>query len=621
LPSSGPDPTNLVSLSDFAQRFGVTVGAVTNWRARLPDFPDPVDASAKRPRYDQRELLEWCRANSRVPTTRGDAKLSPLFFAATDPNPKARQRPAGEALALVAIETLRIISPAEVDDPADVLRPALHLVHAIDRSDLYELRTVLQQRVNRSPRLLVDELRDDFAALADDFGWAERTAVADIASSLVGHPESAIDPCCGNGSLLAAVGRASGKTARLTGVEFDPIRAASAYALLRCESLNARILVGDAFESVGLFRSHQLLIASPPAGPSQQKTNHQMHDWVEMCTTQAWLEGTDRAVLVLPTSWTLHRQPSVADPQGDLLINDALRCAVTLSPAGSQRSKSITVVELDNSANHVGSALMIDAAGLSDSMAHRLVKKCLKARDKGPKPSKHLPSNARMLSLESLLAKGTIAPDSFTRGGSSDRTHRALPSVPLLPQPALGDLQSFLQQIRRPPRRRTPGGGRWLGDLAYDALIEVGDPADLMPELQPVVTVGTTSANFGEVHLIRPGESLNDTTRRGLVGLRVLPAGDVVGLTPEFLATWLASDFIQSVLEAKVGHGKVRRSLSRNDILSLPAEFPDRRRQEAASVRWERFQELSDFHRQLGEALVEWKLHLIDDIKASTNED
>lgn len=49
----------LVSPSDIAELAGVTRAAVSNWRKRTENFPEPVAGSAGRPLFDRRDVVEW----------------------------------------------------------------------------------------------------------------------------------------------------------------------------------------------------------------------------------------------------------------------------------------------------------------------------------------------------------------------------------------------------------------------------------------------------------------------------------------------------------------------------------------------------------------------------------
>ena len=64
--TSPTDTSNGISLTAFAKRCGVSVAAVTNWRARFDDFPDAIDPAAHRLRYEQWRLVQWAQAHGKL---------------------------------------------------------------------------------------------------------------------------------------------------------------------------------------------------------------------------------------------------------------------------------------------------------------------------------------------------------------------------------------------------------------------------------------------------------------------------------------------------------------------------------------------------------------------------
>ena len=60
---AGPGET--ITLTDLARLAAVGRNAVSNWRRREPDFPAPVDESARRPRFSLAGLETWAEAHGR----------------------------------------------------------------------------------------------------------------------------------------------------------------------------------------------------------------------------------------------------------------------------------------------------------------------------------------------------------------------------------------------------------------------------------------------------------------------------------------------------------------------------------------------------------------------------
>jgi predicted DNA-binding transcriptional regulator AlpA/GNAT superfamily N-acetyltransferase len=58
-PTEGRDPDDEVYAADIARELGVRPSAVSNWAARHPDFPKPIDYRNGRAVYSRRAVREW----------------------------------------------------------------------------------------------------------------------------------------------------------------------------------------------------------------------------------------------------------------------------------------------------------------------------------------------------------------------------------------------------------------------------------------------------------------------------------------------------------------------------------------------------------------------------------
>lgn len=52
-----------VSVSEIAELAGISRGAVSNWRRRKPDFPQPVGGTPSKPLFDRGQVTAWLEAN------------------------------------------------------------------------------------------------------------------------------------------------------------------------------------------------------------------------------------------------------------------------------------------------------------------------------------------------------------------------------------------------------------------------------------------------------------------------------------------------------------------------------------------------------------------------------
>src|SRR4051812_42915011 len=54
-----PTHEGLLAPSDIADLAGVSRAAVSNWRKRMSDFPDPVGGNASKPLFAASDIAEW----------------------------------------------------------------------------------------------------------------------------------------------------------------------------------------------------------------------------------------------------------------------------------------------------------------------------------------------------------------------------------------------------------------------------------------------------------------------------------------------------------------------------------------------------------------------------------
>src|SRR5690242_5509303 len=71
---SVPDPSVLTA-ADIARLAGVTRGAVSNWRRRHPDFPEPSGGTDASPAYDRSEVEAWLAARGALPELPPEERL------------------------------------------------------------------------------------------------------------------------------------------------------------------------------------------------------------------------------------------------------------------------------------------------------------------------------------------------------------------------------------------------------------------------------------------------------------------------------------------------------------------------------------------------------------------
>mgnify|MGYP001317650476 FL=1 len=212
-----------VSSADIARIAGVKPTAVSNWRRRHDDFPEPVGGTDRSPRFDLGQVEEWLATHRRVPAIDPDQRL----WQALD---SLRSAVSADAV-LVWTGVLLLYLRHEPDLLESDHDPAVLLTRA-GRAFEDSLRQAgLTALAERPPESLPDT---QVAPLVDAAVRAARQSgpqtsfgrllsrldqrspsgshtlppeLADLMVRLSGDGDSVVDPACGRGELLLAAAR------------------------------------------------------------------------------------------------------------------------------------------------------------------------------------------------------------------------------------------------------------------------------------------------------------------------------------------------------------------------------------------------------------------------------
>ncbi|MEV4614418.1 N-6 DNA methylase [Kitasatospora sp. NPDC049258] len=236
-----------VTAAEIARLAGVGRAAVSNWRRRHPDFPEPVGGTESSPTFRLDQVEGWLRGQGKIAELPLIERVRQRLEALRDPD----GHPAAPLAAAGALLLLLHRAPADWAELAarTELRRATALPRALRQRTAEALGTAATDRLalpDLAGATFLD-LAGLLAALAAEHGPAAAyeqlltrhgeanprqlsptpPEAAELLAALAGRPDSVLDPACGLGALLLAVDSA---TVRL-GQDRDPVH--PSLALLR----------------------------------------------------------------------------------------------------------------------------------------------------------------------------------------------------------------------------------------------------------------------------------------------------------------------------------------------------------------------------------------------------
>ncbi|MEU6249394.1 N-6 DNA methylase [Glycomyces sp. NPDC047010] len=215
---AGPGET--ITLTDLARLASVGRNAVSNWRRREPDFPAPVDDSARRPRFSLPALESWAADHGRELKVTGADRLW-FRLAADHPTAEAALEAVAAAFNGAGTSSTGTDSPTGTANSADLAAEVRSLASETLGSDLFEFfieRAREAEGIGVPPG--IGPLADIAAAVS-----TEHTA-STLAMRLY-------DPACDEGDLLRAAAVKLGPCSALAGQDLSSARAAIAERRLR----------------------------------------------------------------------------------------------------------------------------------------------------------------------------------------------------------------------------------------------------------------------------------------------------------------------------------------------------------------------------------------------------
>ena len=268
------DSTATVTASGIASLAGVGRAAVSNWRRRYADFPQPVGGSATSPAFDLRAVENWLQEQGKVPEIPAEERTWRRIEAFGMPEH------AGDALSLTGAFLLAEASgqPEAVTarkgrrgaGPAASLLPAPELAARVDRWGGYA-RHLLVQLIPREWSAQQEELlrfarelaarrgaEDAFEYLCSRYAaagtlpghYATPPVVAELMLDLAGDAKVILDFACGSGNILrTAANHALERGAPLTCYGQDVSKTQARITLLRLLFISSRAGIAPDGES------------------------------------------------------------------------------------------------------------------------------------------------------------------------------------------------------------------------------------------------------------------------------------------------------------------------------------------------------------------------------------
>ncbi|MCT9932237.1 N-6 DNA methylase [Planotetraspora sp. A-T 1434] len=226
-----------VAAGDIARLAGVGRAAVSNWRRRFPDFPEPVGGTSSNPLFSLSDVEAWLRDQGKLEELPEDERVWQQIRNSADDLQLASLVGAVAAfLVLPDREQLLEKSDAKLAAalPDDVGDPPVRLI-----------RSAAGLARERGTTETVEFLYRRYVETHSRRVQVVSPEVASLMAGLLGSCETVLDPLCGFGALLLAVRPRAG---RLLGQERDQATARLAAARLGGQGAEVVVRPGDALK-------------------------------------------------------------------------------------------------------------------------------------------------------------------------------------------------------------------------------------------------------------------------------------------------------------------------------------------------------------------------------------
>ncbi|MQY09482.1 N-6 DNA methylase [Actinomadura macrotermitis] len=266
-----------VTAADIARLAAVGRAAVSNWRKRHDDFPQPVGGTASSPSFSLAEVQEWLRAQGKLSGATSDEHLwhdlrkiadeveladvlafAGAFLLYLHREPRGWPSLAGESDDHVAEKLPAAVLAVAHGLPGGPAFPA-----ALPAEHVPVVRRLADLAAERGPQETFKFLRERYLDLHRRRMYETPPDVARLAVLLAGEAQTVFDPACGSGGfLLGALDHIAPR--RMLGQELDETLARLTALRLALRTDDAEIRVGDSLREDAFPTIEADLVATAP---------------------------------------------------------------------------------------------------------------------------------------------------------------------------------------------------------------------------------------------------------------------------------------------------------------------------------------------------------------------
>lgn len=544
--------TGRLTLKDIAELAQVSRPAVSNWRRRYNDFPEPVEESTPRkPLFDADAVVAWLKHNDFFPEgAEEDLQLASLWATAN----LLRNHLPVDAIPLVVLSLLALDQDPSFEVAAEFNQITGHLsgdtLGEVKRGIAGLRITDYAQAANQVvDRFLGVGSRGERSQYGTSTSVSSAVLVAAASTSVEGV-QTVLDPACGIAGTLLGVGTVVPE-AELLGAELNPSTAALARLLGHFADRAVTIHTGDSIVHDPFPETKaDLVVCEPPLGVrlSRVQLSHVMPEFGPMrglLSDELFLLyaaqhlAADRHAYILTGQGATHRPPFKEHRQ-QLVAQGYIEAVVDL-PAGIYSATRVPAVLWVLRSQEVTEPLLIDASGEApETIPSRIAEWLTAARNREATdvPYKAV-TLADVVTNDGLLSPSTYLAEPISTDQAETRFDSALQS--------LADTSKDLMHIRTPRVTAdaipTSTTSTTLGDL-----IKAGHFQRINGTYRPNKELET-----GTARLARPNRNAAPAFVEDYEAADVLRHGDIVmpriGELPAWVhqddgKTWVPSDSV-----------------------------------------------------------------------------